>query len=130
MRTELDQIKIAAGTSTDELVSFIFRELDDDIVDQIDLERASVKPEGVARELVTTAAVLTLASTLTVSVVKLIARWLEQNRQRDAIELVYQASKRDPDMAKLLAELELKHADVMVQYNDLLRLRPKQNQGG
>jgi hypothetical protein len=107
-----DRIAIAAGRDTEDLVNFIFQQLPDEVVDEVDLKRLSPEEAGVARELLTTAAILTASSTIAVSVVRLIERWVEARRQREAVELIYEAGKENPDVVKVLTELEKHHSNV------------------
>ncbi len=111
-----DSIDIAAGQDTEALVNFIFGQLADDVVDQIDLERITPEGTGIARELVTTTAVLTFASALAVPIIGLIARWMEIQRQRTAIELIYKAVKENSGAVKELVELEKLHAQLSVKF--------------
>ena len=56
-----EQLTLSAGPETEALVNFIFKELSDQLVDQIDLKRVTPATGGVAREFITTGALLTLA---------------------------------------------------------------------
>ena len=116
MTDESEVLGIYGGPATEELINYIFRELPDEVVDQIDLARISPEGSGVARELITTGAVLTFASTLTVAIFRLVERWMEQQRQAKAMQLVYQASNENKEAMKTLAALEKKHAEVLVKY--------------
>ena len=115
-----DRIAVAAGTDTEDLVNFIFQQLPDEIVDGVDLKRLSPEEAGVARELVTAAAILTLSSTITVSVVRLIERWMEGRRQREAVQLIYEAGKENrDDVVKALTELEKLHTNVAATFGHI-----------
>jgi len=119
MSESKDVLTIVADTETDNLVNFIFRELPDNVVDMIDLERLSPATTGVARELVTLAAVLTFSSTLSIAIFRLVERWMEQERQRVAAELIYKSGTDNPTVTKILSDLEKKHSDVLVRYGSL-----------
>jgi hypothetical protein len=111
-----EQLTLSAGPETEALVNFIFKELSDQLVDQIDLKRVTPATGGVAREFITTGALLTLAPALALPVFRLIERWMETNRQREAVNVIYQASKQDKELMKTLAELEKRHSDLMIKY--------------
>jgi len=112
-------LAIAAGEDTEAIVNSIFKALPNDIVDEVALERISETSDGVARELITTAAVLTFSSAVAAKIFSLLERYMEERRQRAATELIYQAAKDNPTVLKILAELEKKHADVSVKIGKL-----------
>jgi hypothetical protein len=113
---KLDKLSVYAGSDTDALVSFIFRQLPDAQVDQIGLDRIAGQGGGVARELITTAAVLSFSSALALPIFRLVERWMEQERQKRAMKLIYEAARETPQALEILAELEKKHTEVSVQY--------------
>lgn len=115
MSAEKDKLGLFFGPQTEDLINYIFRELSDDIVDEIDLDRISPEIGGVARELVTTGAILTFTAALAVPIFRLIERWMEQQRQREATELIYEAAKENPEVVSVLAEMEKQHIDFFVK---------------
>jgi hypothetical protein len=122
-----DRLEFRLGAETEPLVNFIFRQLPDDLVDQIELDRIVPSGDGIARELVTTAAVLTFTSALAVPILRLVERYMEQTRQQTATQLIYQAAKDNPDALKILADLEAKHAELMVKRDSVVSslLKPR-----
>lgn len=122
------QVALSAGDKTEALVNFIFNEMSDDLVDQIKLDRITPADGGVAREFITTGAILTFAPALGIPIFRLIERWLETNRQREQTKLICEASKEDKALMRVLADLEKKHSDVMIKYGNfsgLLRGKEK-----
>jgi hypothetical protein len=116
MAQNRESITISVGPETDTLLKYIFRALPDELVDQVQLERITPEAGGVAKELITTAAVLSLSSAVAVQIFKLIGKWMEMDRQRKAVQLIYQASKENPAAMKVLADLEKHHAELSVKY--------------
>jgi hypothetical protein len=115
---------LSAGDKTEELINFVFRGLSDELTDQIELQRVADTEGGVARELITAGAILTFAPALGIPVFRLVERWMEINRQKSAVKLICEAGKEDKAIMKTLAELEKKHADVMVSYGKLSGFLP------
>jgi hypothetical protein len=114
---ENEKIALLSDLETESLVNFIFQNLPDDVVDQIDLTRLSPEAGGVAREPVTTAAILTFGSVLSVQIFRLIEKWMEQKRQQQAVTLIYEASKNgDSEAVKVLADLEKRHTDLSIKF--------------
>lgn len=114
---EHEKVALLSGVETESLVNFIFQNLPDDVVDQIELTRVSPESGGIAREAVTTAAILTFGSVLSVPIFRLIEKWMEQRRQQQAVALIYEASKSgDGEAAKVLADLEKKHTDLSIRF--------------
>lgn len=110
-----DILCLASGEETESLINYIFKELPDEVIDEIDLDRIAPEGGGVARELVTTGAILTFATALAVPIFRLIETWLEQRRQGEARKIIYQAAKENPDALKILAQLEKDHSNLVVE---------------
>lgn len=106
------------GPETEELVNSIFRSLNDDEADSVDLKRVS-ESEGVAREPVTTAALLTLGAGVLYKIIPLIDRYLEQRRQKNVLEIIYKAAEENPAAVEALTQVSLKHADVAVSFRPI-----------
>ena len=115
----MDKIAIIDDRHAEAIVTYIMNNLPDETIDGIELERISPISGGVAREVITTAAVLTLVPTVTVAVVRLIERWMEINRQQKSTQFIYEASKANPAALKALAELERKHTETFVKYGQI-----------
>jgi len=120
MAEELKQISVSAGPETEELLNYVFKNLSDEIVDQIRLERITPESNGVARELVTTAAVLSFSSAIAVPIINLIGKWMEQKRQQRAVELIYRSAKENPKVTHMLVELEKKRAELAVKPGNIV----------
>jgi hypothetical protein len=110
---ERDRISLS-GPETEAMLKFIFSQLPDDVVDQIELDRMTPEGGGVAHELVTTAAILSLASALSVQIFHLIGKWMEQKRQQQATLLIYQSAKENPTALKI--DLEKQHTELSIKY--------------
>jgi hypothetical protein len=110
-----DRFCLAAGADTEALVNFIFNGLSDEDADQVKLDRIVPEGGGVARELVTTGAVLTFASALAVPIFRLVERWMEERRQAAARRFIYEAATENPEALKILGDLEKLHSNVIVE---------------
>jgi hypothetical protein len=116
-----DRLCIVADKDTEPLINFIFRELSDEDADNVKLDRMVPESGGVARELLTTGAILTFSTTLAVQIFRLIERWMEQQRQAEARKLIYEAATQNPEALKILSDLEKLHSNVSVE---LAKVRP------
>lgn len=111
---------LSAGNRTNELLKFVLSELSDDEVDAIEVQREVQRDAGLAREPVTTSAVLALASTMTIVVGRLIERWLQANAHETHLKIVYRAAEGSgPEVAEILARLADKYADVEIRHGSL-----------
>ena len=84
----MSQIQIRSGEHTEELLKFILNEIDDETLDSIEVEREILRDSPVASEAMTVGALITLAPVLTMTIARLIERWLEGKRQKDQLELI------------------------------------------
>jgi hypothetical protein len=111
-----DRLCLEAGDDTEALVNFIFKELPDELVDEIELSRIAPKT-GVAREPITTGAILTCGTTLTLAVIQLVRRWMEQNRQKEHMKMIFDAAQQgNLEAAKLLLQLAKDHSKVVIEF--------------
>ncbi len=110
-----DRFCLVAEADTEALVNFIFNGLSDEEADQVKLDRIVPEGGGVARELVTTGAVLTFVSALAVPIFRLVERWMEERRQDAARRFIYEAATENPEALKILADLEKLHSNVIVE---------------
>jgi hypothetical protein len=111
---ERGQLMLQAGPDTEELVSFITRNLDDDVLDTIDVERITAG-EALASEPITTAALMYLSPVAVYAVLRLLEKWMEARRQADVRESIIATWAVDPKLGKALARLETTHAGVVVK---------------
>lgn len=116
MTEDMSSLDILGGEHTEELVSFVFSNLPDDIVDEISLERFGPEKGGVAKEFVTIGAALTFSSVLAVQIFGLIQRYMEEKRQEEALKLIYKAAKEDIRVAEILADIEKHHVTQIAKY--------------
>jgi hypothetical protein len=112
------QLEIRMGADTDRFVNDIFRALDDETVDQVDLDKTN-EADGVAREPVTTMVVLTFAAPLLYALVPIIDRLLQQRVQRRDMELIYKAAQENPGAVEPLRKLAEKYAEVSVGFEPI-----------
>lgn len=107
---------LEAGSRTEDLLTFITTELDDDVLDQVEIDRQGLKSDRLATEPVTIAATLTLATTTVVIVGRIIERWLENDRQLEQLRLVATGFERSDEAGRALAALGKENAKVAVTY--------------
>ena len=117
LRGEFDTvISLSAGDETESLVRFITNELDDESLDHMEVMRDLERRRDLASEPVTVAALLGLGGVTAVAVGRIIERWQENRRQREAAKTIIEAFKVSKDAGIALTELESRHADVAVAY--------------
>ncbi len=114
--SDKDRLYLEAGEDTEQLINFIFQNLPDSEVDEIDLYRSAPANTGVAREPITTSAILACSSTMALSVLKLVRLWMEHRRQDRTTKFIYDAAQVNPEAAKLLAQLEKEHSKVSIEF--------------
>lgn len=112
----MSQLIVDAGDQTDQLLNYIFSELDDEKLDEIEVERKYSESPGLAREPVTMMAALTLGPVLTTGVVRLIERWLETKRERENMSMVLKGFEISEEAGKTLAEMAKSHSNVVTEY--------------
>jgi hypothetical protein len=105
-----------AGSHTEDLLTFLTNELDDDLLDSIEIEREGLKSDRLATEPITIAATLTLATTTVIVVGRIIERWMEGQRQLQQLRVVANGFKQSDEAGKALAALGKENAKVAVSY--------------
>lgn len=109
-------LKIEAGEQTEGLVQFVTQELDDATLDQIDVQREIAQAPGLASEPITTAVTIVLGTAVIASVLRLVERWLENQRQLATLTIVADVLLKSEEAGKQLASLAEKHTNVSVSY--------------
>jgi hypothetical protein len=109
------EVEISMGGDTEAAINFVFENLTDAECDEIDLTRTT-ESGGVAREPITSVALLSLAGGLALKIIPLIDRFLEHRRQRDHLELVMRAAENNSPALEALVKLAEKYADVTVKF--------------
>lgn len=117
MNRHEDVLTLAAGELSEDLISFVAAELDDEMLDGVDIYRVMERRDDLASEPITIAIVCGLGATAIVAVGRIIERWLENKRQRETIELTIHAYKISAEAAQIIAGIALKHAEVSVSYS-------------
>ncbi|WP_369253874.1 hypothetical protein [Streptomyces sp. R35] len=111
------RITLSAGAETEDLAAFILDALDDDRLDEIDVERSFGPAAGVAFEPVTISLVLaTGLATTVVMIGRSVERWLETRRQEQQLKYLLDGFDRHPDLAAMVRDVIMKHADVAAEY--------------
>jgi hypothetical protein len=109
-------IRIEAGGQTEELIQFMLDELGDE-GDDIDVEREHAPANGVASEPITTAFVVGgLGFVGIITLGRVIEKWLENRRQKDALVLVLLGFSVSDEAGKAIAELAAKHKGIAVKH--------------
>lgn len=113
---ENSSLIINYGDKTEKVLKSILKEIDDDMLDEIAIDRKIETPEGLASEPITIAVTVTASSVLIIHITRLIERWLESRRQADARKMLITASNISKEALEAMKELEEKHADVAISY--------------
>ena len=109
-------IWIEAGDQTGELVDYLTSQVDDNTLDSIDVKRQIAPVSGLASEPVTVAVTLTLSTATVIVVARVIERWLENQRQAQAMKAVVDGFDKSEAAGKALAGLASKHAQISLSY--------------
>lgn len=107
------QLYLNVGDHTEELISFITNNLEDEVLDEVDLSRIHAE-SSVASEPITIAAVMFLSSAAIYATARLIEKWLEIERQKDVREDLIVAWDKDENLGKAMVEMEKSHSNVIV----------------
>jgi hypothetical protein len=121
------KIRLAADDKTEELVTFIAANLDDDTLDATQFHREHAKTAGLASEPVTTAVLIAATPIVVRSVARLVERWLESRRQAQQLGIVLDGFGKSDEAGRQLAQLATKYADVSVAFGPLPAL-PEQKE--
>jgi hypothetical protein len=109
-------LEINAGPYTDELLEYVLKEIDDETLDGIDVQRKPAPSEGLANEFVTAAAVLTLSTTALIACVRLIERWMEKEREKEQLKIVLNAFDHSLEAGITLADVAKSNNGIAVSY--------------
>jgi hypothetical protein len=109
-------LDISVGESTEELIQFVTKDIDDSMLDEIEIDREVRKPDALASEPITTAVMVTLSTVAASAVLRLVERWLENRRQTDTLKIVASGFSVSDNAGKQLASLAVKHSNVSVSY--------------
>ncbi len=96
--------ELEVGKDTEECLQFIFQNLNDEQVDQIDVERKHEDVVGVASEPVTSAALLNIPPELITSVVALISQWVLLKHKR---MIAQSQSEKEIKLAEIKAQTDI-----------------------
>jgi hypothetical protein len=111
----MSQLEISVGEYTEDLLQFVLKELGDEHIDEIEVERQTERKDPIASEPITTSVVITLAPMLIIATARIIEKWIEARRQTLNHEMIlkgYALSKEAGDAIRKLATV---HANVTVQ---------------
>jgi hypothetical protein len=111
--TEIGKLYLE-GPNTRDLVTFIARNLDDDLLDNIDIQEIN-RQDSVASEPFMVAAVLTLGTAGIYAVARLMEKWIENRRQEEARHDISTAWDKDPELGKELTRLEKTFGSIVVK---------------
>ncbi len=109
-------LKFSAGEDSEGFIRFLTSELSDDELDDIDVHRLLDRKDDLASEPITAAVLIGLGSVVVRAVGRIVERWLEKERQREQVELVIEAYKVSPEVAKVVSDIVTAHARVSVAY--------------
>lgn len=119
-------LRIEAGEDTEELLGFLTRSMDGQILDQTEIHRDFRPSTGLASEPITIGAIITVSVALMPGIIRIIERWMENKRQLEAFRIIADTALKSTDAGKVLASVEATHAQVSVSYG-LVEL-PEQSQ--
>ncbi len=109
-------LEISANEHTEEVIQYILDGLSDNEVDALQIDRQVQKPDGLASEPVTTAVLITLGTVAASAVLRLLERWLENQRQLEQLRLVADGFTQSDEAGKQLAALAAKNSTVAASY--------------
>jgi len=109
-------LRFEAGDNTEELLQYVLDGLDQDLIDQMSVDRDLEEMSGLASEPITTAVTITVATTSILAITRLIERWLEHKRQLDTLRIVADGFRQSDEVGKSLASLAAKHSAVSISY--------------
>ena len=113
----MPELCLVAGDETEALVQFITTQLDDDMLDELDVQRDIVSTTNLVSEPITTGVALATASVACMGLVaRLIERWLERSRQKEQLTILASTLLQNTEAGKVLAAVVEKHADVSLKY--------------
>lgn len=114
----MSTLKLSAGKDTEDLAKFVFAELDDETLDEIEVEREHAPAHGLASEPVTVTLILTLGPPAILAIGRLTERWLEARRQERQMRLVMEAYEASPEAGQALKALAERNAEVALALAD------------
>ncbi|MED5803355.1 hypothetical protein VX037_20225, partial [Gordonia sp. Z-3] len=106
-------IEINAGSLTEDLISYVTGELEDDVLDEVEVGRELDRPDHYASEPITIAAILIGTTAAIVQIGRLLERWTEMSRQKSQVNLVIKAYTVSPEAGKAVENVVAKHAEVV-----------------
>ncbi len=111
------QIDIDAGELTEELVQYITGDLEDEVLDQIEVDRTGNPTVNLVSEPITvTVAITTISVASIVAVTRLIERWMENQKELETIKIAAATALKNTDAGEILAGIAKKHAEVALAY--------------
>lgn len=99
-----------------ELVETITRELSDDELDAMDVERNLVQDNSMASEPTTVAFLIGASGTVAVVIGRIIERWLETKREQGNMQAIIEMFKISETGGLAMIELAKNHSNVAVSY--------------
>jgi len=114
----MEQLKIgiSLGDSTDNFLEGLFEQIDDQVLDELQVERELQSSYGLAGEPITVGAVITGGTVVISAVLRLIERYLEHKQQLKMATLVAEGFAAQPELGAILAEIAKKNAEVSIRY--------------
>ena len=109
-------LDLEAGALTEELFQFLLDGLPPQELDELEVERRFAETRGLASEPTTLGVSLVLTSSMVVAICRLVARWLEQQRQDSQMKLVLRAYGHSEEAGKALTRLAEEHAKLAIEY--------------
>ncbi len=110
------KICISFGEETETLLQELLDEIDDDMLDNLSIDRKLKESEGLAGEPITTGAIITAGTVVLSAILRLIERYLEEKRQHRDMKIVAEGFKTHPDLGAMLADIAKKNADVSISH--------------
>jgi hypothetical protein len=107
---------LEAGEDTSDLDQFVFQQADLPPIDELVVKREFSRPDGLASEPITVTVIIGAAATTAVVIGRIVERWLENRRQREAVRVIVEVARELPELAEQLIKLEREHSRVSVSY--------------
>jgi hypothetical protein len=113
MADDRNILEIDAGPLTEDLVSYVTEQLDDETLDQIEVGRELDRPDDFASEPITISVILIFTTTAAViEVGRMVERWIEKKRQEGQVNLLIKAYTVSTEAGEAVEKAVAKHSEV------------------
>jgi hypothetical protein len=112
MAEDRNDIEFDAGPLTEELISYITQELDDETLDGVEVGRKLDRPDDLAGEPFTILAIAIGTTATIIQIGRITERWLEKKRQQGQVELLLKAYTISAEAGAAVERVVQRNTDV------------------